>query len=251
MIGKKLSLRGLMLLTTILISLGIPSAYATVVFPAGASAAPSDLTSTIGGMVAGKADQTYLGVFLMANVGGVLTATAEGNLTVGVRTDTVSGFDFLYQWTALTNDIVTMSVSDFTGYGGFDAGGVIDPAGTGADVGFADGSKLTLTQLGLFKPIVPDAVNTPARVSRPGASHIDFTYDPAMQAVNTTVILVARIANALSVDLSGSASVIEGGVLTEPAYAPTPEPAKAGLLVGLLFAAGLFVARRFRLVHSS
>jgi len=184
----------------------------------------TDFTGLIGAELAGLPTIKYSGVVLKDVFGNTV---GTGDLQVGVAASNTAGFiDFLYQYKVTFGDLGDLSVSNFTGFT--------------TDVGFATslaGWDTSLTPL-------------PTGVQRGGSgSNVDFLYGTVVSSGMETPILVVKV-NATSAALIGNTAVQEGGNANRLSYGPIPEPSKTGVLLGLLFAAGLFVARRFQVLQS-
>ena len=78
----------------------------------------------------------------------------------------------------------------------------------------------------------------------------DFSGSAAIQIGDSNESFVLVIKTNRKSFTAGSSSIIDGGVANVASFAPTPEPAFAGLLLGGLFVVGLFLARRFQVRQS-
>jgi hypothetical protein len=221
-----MQLTKLLALAAIVLCLGASGAFATLVAPGGSIiGAGTDFTGLIGAELAGLPTIKYSGVALKDALGNTV---GTGDLQVGVAASNTAGFiDFLYQYKVITGDLGDLSVSNFTGFS--------------TDVGFAT------SLAGWDTPLVPASASG---VQRGGSgSNVDFLYSTPVTPGMETYILVVKV-NAPSAALIGNTAVQEGGNANRLSYGPVPEPSKTGVLVGLLFAAGLFVARRFQVLQS-
>jgi hypothetical protein len=213
-----------------LIALTTPSAFGTVLGPPGtlsASGPGTDFSTACSGL-------TCLGAVVVgpttANVsiktaGGATTGT--GKLVYEVVQDTAnpSNLDFLYQYQLISGDITSFTVSDFTGF-------TTDIGYVTSFTGFAN------------------STNAATSISNSTGATVNFGYSPALLAsAGSTEILVVRT-NATTQNLTGNASLNDTGTASVIVYAPAPEPAQAGLVVGVLFGTGLWLARRYRLIQS-
>ena len=220
-----MQLTKLLALAAIVLCLGASGAFATLVAPNAMISGPgTNFTGLIGAELAGLPTIKYSGVALKDTFGNTV---GTGDLQVGVAASDTAGFiDFLYQYKVITGDLGDLSVSNFTGFS--------------TDVGYATalaGWDTSLTPL-------------PTGVQRGGSgSNVDFLYGTTVMPGMETPILVVKV-NAITAALTGNTAMQEGGNANRASYAPTPEPSKAGVLLGLLFAAGLFVARRFQVLQS-
>jgi hypothetical protein len=161
-----------------------------------------------------------------------------------VYTDLVTGdLDFVYQYQILTSGF---GISNLT-VGSF--------AGLTTNVGI-DASVPLSGQLSPYN-IDFGGNSNPAFIARDDGSTIEFSFNPFVVGgafTSTAILVVQTDATAESVTDIASVSDASGGSVNvrawTPAPAPTPEPAEAGVLLGGLFAAGLFVARKFRVQRS-
>ena len=118
------------------------------------------------------------------------------------------------------------------------------------DVGRLTGSSFAgwLTDVSVFTghpPLVAGSAS-PITIDRTiGAGDVvGFNFSPKLFPGDTSLALLIRT-NATTFG-AGSIGVIDGGGTTLVGFAPAPEPAYAGLLLGGLFGLGLLVARRFQ-----
>jgi hypothetical protein len=153
---------------------------------------------------------------------------SSGTVREAVIADSMNPFGagdltFVYQVTDITGDVARLSGSDYTGWL--------------TDVGVSPGHA----------PFVAGAVS-PATISRTAdGSVVGFNFSPTLVGATSLQLLIRTNATTFG---SGSIGVIDGGGLTLVGFAPAPEPAYAGLLLGGLFGLGLLVARRFQAKQS-
>jgi hypothetical protein len=128
---------------------------------------------------------------------------------------------FIYQVTNVTGDVGRLTGSSYAGW---------------------------LTDVSVFTPHPPFIVTgsfSPSTIDRsPGAGDVvGFNFSPKLMADTSLALLIRTNATIFS---AGSIGVIDGGGTTLAGFAPAPEPAFEGLLLGGLFAVGLFLTRRFQ-----
>jgi len=207
-----------------------PASYATVLAPGGTVAVYSDFAAgTFGAVVADTGIQAVTGVDALNAV------TFTGFFRQIVVTDTVTGFlDFLYQVqrSGGPDAIGRVTTTNYT------------PAIT--DVGICSACA------DLIAPVGPTKF-APESIGRSGSGNVvEFQFDPSAVITGNNESFVLVIRTNLPAYIPGSTSIIDGGIDNVNSFAPSavPEPVSAGLLLGTLFGAGLFVARRFRVVQS-
>lgn len=123
----------------------------------------------------------------------------------------------------------------------------------GGDVGRLTGSdfKGWLTDVAVSPGILPldPGAFIPSTADRTAdGSVVGFNFATHLVTGQESLALIIRT-NATLFG-AGSIGVIDGGGTTLVGFAPSPEPAFAGLMLGGLFAAGLFLTRRFRASQS-
>ena len=167
--------------------------------------------------------------------------TLSGTIQAAVYSDPLNTFgagdlDFVYQITnsaSSTDSISRVTAINFTGFS--------------TDVGF------TATGSGLGNGFVNGTV-APELVDRQSADVVGFTFNaPLTDAITpgatSTVLVIETNATHFT---SGNVSVIDGSVITVPAFSPTavPEMSSVTLLgLGLVCLGGVAVARKkFRIV---
>jgi hypothetical protein len=208
----------------LLASLCVPGAFAAVLTP-GNSGAPTDMTASLAAGV------------LVASTGHVAatqtSATLTGDSIAGVWQENGTGFlDFLYQFRPDSGD----AVNSITGQNFFAGLGSIS-TGYLTNAGQVGGSFQT-----------PSGTNATPSGSSWNPTSVQFSFTNAGVNPNYTDILVIHTT---ATTWSAGVALFQGtGQASAPAFQPTPEPAQAGLLLGGIFAAGLFVARKFRVQRS-
>jgi len=162
----------------------------------------------------------------------VFTGTLEEWVATDVNT---GGLDFLYQVVNNAGSTDAMQSVSVASYAGFttDVGYCSNPGGGGA--------------VPCGSPLGGVGNLAPTSITRNSAATVDFGFSPSGigAGVQTYDLVVKTNATAYTL---GTTQVIDDGVASVITLAPsaTPEPVSAGLLLGGLFGAGLFVARRFR-----
>jgi hypothetical protein len=156
----------------------------------------------------------------------------SGTVEELVTTDPVSGhLDFLMQVNVTgvgpTGHIQHLSVADFTN--AFLLGPV--------DVGFDTTTCIAAIGCAAGTAVAPTTVNEMLGT-------IEFNFAAAVLAGHDSFLLFVKTQS--DVFAPGTLGLIDGGGQTLNGFQPTPEPAQAGILLGGLFAAGLFFARRFQ-----
>jgi hypothetical protein len=198
---------------------------AVVLGPGGGPVAPDQLDSFVGATILAS---TGLLPFAGINALNLTTFTGDVQQFVVLDPTNHTTMDFLYQFSDLTGDSIgTMTT---TGYHGFTT-----------DVGYDPFETMT---------IYPGPYVNPDSVSRSLSGNTisyDFNTNGGVPNGHDSALLVINT-NALSYALNGTVNFIDGSTASLVVYAPTitPEPASLGLLLGGLFAAGLFFARRFQ-----
>jgi len=149
----------------------------------------------------------------------ISTGTYTGTLYSQVDVETGGTLDFLYELVVATGpDAVNrLTVTDFAGYttdvGDLGFGGIdptaVDRSNSGGTVGFLFGNE-------------PNGITA---------------------GEQSDVLIIKTNAKTYGV---GTGETIDGSVFQGGAYAPSPEPASVGLLLGGLFGIGLIVARKFQ-----
>jgi hypothetical protein len=207
-----------------LVALGVltPAGYATSLLPGGSSSAPTDFGTLSGGSVIAD---TGLNTFT--------STTFSGSAEEVVYRESGGTLDFVYQFKDLTGDPVALaSESSFLGFT--------------TDVGFASAYN-----------IFGSGTLAPSSVSRNGPPvtggdvvRFDFSSTPTGGVGNgvETYALVIKT-NAISYG-PGTRAYQDGTNTSISGFAPAPEPAFTGLLLSGLLGAGLFLARRYRVVQS-
>lgn len=149
----------------------------------------------------------------------ISTGTYTGTLESQVFVETGGTLDFLYllNVTAGPDAVNRLTVTNFTGWT--------------TDVGYLAGTG-----------IIPTGVD---RSNSGGTVGFQFGSEPngVTAGESTDVLIIETNAKTFGV---GTGSTIDGTVFSGGAYAPTPEPASVGLLLGGLFGVGLIVARKFQ-----
>jgi hypothetical protein len=215
------------------VCMGAAGAFATSLAPGTTVGPPlSDFTAAgINGAIVASAGPLAAG---MGNLNGVFK--------LAVMTDALSGnLDFLYQFTTSpgSDAVEHITGSSFGWDGGLTADDVGYETTNAADVALF--TVPTLTNGGSLTPVTADrSVGTGAVIS------FNWTGTPAWTG-ESYVLVIRTSAKTLQ---SGFANAIDGGTATVNGFAPAPEPSKIGLLLGGLFAAALFAARRFRVLQS-
>jgi len=207
--------------------LALPS-NANVLAPGG-NGAPDQLDSFAGATIlASTGLMPFVGLNALNQT--VYTGTFQEFVVLDPGNSTT--MDFLYQFQDLTGDAINHMTT--TGYTGFTTDVGYDPFET-MTVYFGD------------PMVLPDSVNRSSSGSTIG---FDFTTNGGVPNGSVSQLLVINT-NATSYALTGTVNFIDGAVASMVDYAPTttPEPASLGLLLGGLFAAGLFFARRFQVKH--
>lgn len=213
-----------MLLGTAVLLVFASGAFATLVAPGG-TVAPEDFTLGYAG--------TH--TLVTSTSGTNANGTVGGTFVLGVyRESGTDTLDFLYQFTLGLNQLLQPShpVERITG--------TTWPSVATSDVGYLTSQG----GLGIFS--LPTA-GAPTSATRNAFGDVGFNWG-ADGFTGTSVILVVKTNQKDYVP--GFASAIDGGVAIVSGYAPVPEPANAGLLLAGLFGAGLFVARRYRVVQN-
>lgn len=221
----------------LLLAMCAPGAFGTSLSP-GQSAAPIGPTILTDTYVNSTAD-TFTSANYVSGVSGF-----SGTLYTEVAFNNVTGgYDFLYQFTnnglssgtpTSIDPIDIMSASNFAGYT--------------TDVYFDPTQNLgALT--GTVAPTGADRTSGTGEV-------VDFDFQGAFNVTpgSTSDLLVVET-NATSYSSNGNVSLQNTSssplnFAWQPAGLAAPEPAEAGVLLGGLFAAGLFVARKFRVQRS-
>jgi hypothetical protein len=223
MFGKSL-LIGMIVVGTF----ALPS-NAVVLAPGAGPVAPDQLDSFIGAtLLASTGLMPFMGVNALNQT--VFTGTFQEFVALDPTNNTT--MDFLYQFRDVTGDAIGRMTA--TGYTGF-----------GTDVGYDPVETMTVFFPGPY--VIPDTV---ARSGSGDTISYDFAGNGGVPNGSVSEMLVINT-NATSYALNGSVNFIDGGIASMVVYAPTttPEPASLGLLLGGLFAAGLFFARRFQVKH--
>ena len=223
MFGKSL-LIGMMVVGTF----ALPS-NAVVLGPGGGPVGPDQLDSFAGAtFLASTGLMPFVGVNALNQT--IFTGTFQELVALDPTNNTT--IDFLYQFRDLTGDAIGRMTA--TGYAGF-----------GTDVGYDPFETMTVFLPGPY--VVPDTV---ARSASGDTISYDFAGVGGVPNGSASALLVINT-NATQYALSGTVNFIDGAVASMIDYAPAtaPEPASLGLLLGGLFAAGLFFARRFRVRH--
>ena len=163
----------------------------------------------------------------------------QGAYTSAVYQETATGFlDFLYQFTPSTT---TTPPSDLTSLTTMAYGTNLPPLSGGEAIQTAyltsnAGISGTFTSAGTVAPVLSNYVGANGSVA--------FVFSPALTPGATSDILVIRTA---ATTYSTSTVVFQdSGQSHGYGYQPAPEPALVGVLLTSLFAAGLFLARRFQ-----
>jgi len=154
-----------------------------------------------------------------------------GTVQEVVTTDTVTGFlDFLSEVNVTAGTIEHLTLANFAN------AFVLGPV----DVGYDTEACLAGVSCAPVDPttIAPTSVNTPD-----GGKTISFNFAPAVLGGDTSFLLVVKTQS--QVFTPGTLGLIDGGGQTLNGFQPTPEPAQTGILLGGLFAAGLFLMRYF------
>jgi hypothetical protein len=196
------------------------------VLPPGPSSVAPDVFANNGGAGYGA---------ILANTGvqAFNFAGDTGSVQQIVTTDPVTGFlDFLTEVNVTGGELEHVTVANFSGAG---FGSVSYP-----DVGYD--TIACLTGIGCAAPgpnvIAPTTVNTLNNVA------ISFNFAAGVMPGQESELLVVKT-DARTFG-AGTIGLIDGGGATLGGYAPSPEPSQVGLLLGGLFAAGLFLTRRFQ-----
>jgi hypothetical protein len=223
MFGKSL-LIGMMVVGTF----ALPSS-AVVLGPGGGPVAPDQLDSFAGATFLAS---TGLMPFVGINALNQTTFTGTFQELVALDPTNNTTIDFLYQFRDLTGDAIGRMTA--TGYAGFTT-----------DVGYDPFETMTVFLPGPY--VTPDTV---ARSTSGDTISYDFAGVGGVPNGSASALLVINT-SATQYALSGTVNFIDGAVASMIDYAPAtaPEPASLGLLLGGLFAAGLFFARRFQVKH--
>ena len=208
-----------------------PGAFANTLLPGGSCSSPCVVDNLTGNAVfAGGTFLATTGVTLSTppGSGNTMSYTAEVYQEVG------GTLDFLYQATPIDGDLGQLTAKLFgASLGSIDMGYATTAAtfvNAGVGNGFVDGS------------VAPVADAWPS-------STPDFSFTGAGVPVGTTSDIVVIRTDATTYS-TGTVLFQDGGQSSGTAWQPAPEPAEAGVLLGGLFAAGLFVARKFRVQRS-
>jgi hypothetical protein len=221
------------------------SGFALLVFAMSASAVPV-LLNPVAVAFNGVADTGALPAFTIAqgptvlpNNPGSPASPLDGTVTEAVYRDNATGFlDFVYQLNttaeAPLSGVMLVTLNNYNyGQTTFDTAGYFDPGTEPA--GFVDATAPNPT---------PDTANQTINFSQ-----IHFMWNSLPVGLSgqglgegTTLVVFTKATS------FGSASILvqDDGQLNVQGFAPTPEPAYAGLLLGGLFGLGLLVARRFQ-----
>src|SRR5262245_54975195 len=207
------------------------AAFGIVIPPGTTMAVPTNFTGTLAAgsiittLTSSGSAGTLSGTFKLA----VYKETATGNL------------DFLYQFvtdpgSSKVEHITGNNYDSFTTNVGYLTSNAIDPG-----LGFF---SLPAVTAGTRDPLFADR-----SFDSPGVGNV-ISFDwPGIDAFSGVSDILVVKTNAKDF-IPGVANAIDGGTVTRPGYQPAPEPGAVGLLLGGLFAAGLVVARRFRVVQS-
>jgi hypothetical protein len=212
--------------------LSAPSAVvAALTFAPGAFAAALAPGATLGALTDNAGTVTTLITSQSSVVGSFGSIPSSGTLISAVYHDSGGGLDFVYEYIVSTGDIGSLSPATFSGF----------TTDVGAITTFVGGEAAQ------FSPFTDGGIGptTTSRVSGAGSA-IDFHWSPA-NTTKTAILIVKTNATTFQTSAVG---IIEGVPTSAPGYTPAPEPAQAGLLLGGIFAAGLFVARKFRVQRS-
>ena len=137
--------------------------------------------------------------------------------------------DFLMQVVVTAGELQHLSVFNFTN--AF-ADGLVD-------VGYDTTTCIAAIGCAAGTAIAPTDVNNTGGV-------IEFNFPAPFNITAGHDSFLLFIKTQSDVFAPGTLGLIDGGGATLNGFQPTPEPAQAGLLLGGLFAAGLFFARRFQ-----
>jgi hypothetical protein len=217
-----------------------PAGYANVLLPGTSSLTPDNfLAANFGATVA---DTGIIPVIGMA--AGVETYRAQVREIVVL--DLTGGcpgcLDFLYQIKRVSGGLGPGALND-----AINQVTVTNYAPSTTDVGYCSACTDLIANGG-------GGYYAPTSESRSGGIgdtvrwNFDIPVTGGIDSLRESYVLVVKT-NRTAV-VPGSISLIDGGVATVPGLGPVPEPASVGLLLGSLFGAGLFVARRFRVVQS-
>jgi hypothetical protein len=217
----------------------IPTAQAVVLAPTGGPVAPDDFT---GLPITGVAP----GAFML--VSPAVTTTFSGTILSDVFIDGITGgLDFYYQYTgtATTPDAVErITAASFAGADGAFA----DPFGVGVGVDVGTRNDTAGIPLLLASGFLPGTTNSSTVTRGSGGSVVGFNFSPGITVPGNSFVLIVRThATTFGV---GNGAVIDSNSANVAVWAPTPEPAYAGLLLGGLFGLGLLVTRRFQAKQS-
>jgi hypothetical protein len=199
---------------------------AVVLAPGAGPVAPDQLDSFAGAtFLASTGVLPFVGINALNQT--VYTGTFQELVALDPTNNTT--IDFLYQFQDLTGDSIGQMTT--TGYNGFTT-----------DVGYDPAETMTVY---FGNPmVIPDSVS---RSNSGGTISYDFATNGSVPNGSTSQLLVIET-NATQYALTGTVNFIDGAVASMIDFAPAtaPEPASIGLLLGGLFAAGLFFARRFQ-----
>ena len=218
---------GSMLLAGLFVVLA-PSSYAVVLNPGDVNVTP-DVFDACGGVDCGTpilADtgaQNFTGVDFQGN-----TQYTGVFRQIVVRDSVTNNLDFVYE------------IEVNGGPSSVDRMTTISFRGWTTDVGYCSNCPDIINLDG-----AGDANIAPHTVDRSAdGGVIGFNFMGGVGVGGDTYDLVIRTnANGFGI---GSTTLLDGGIAAVASYAPVPEPMNAGLLLGGLFGAGLFLARRFR-----
>jgi hypothetical protein len=213
----------------------IPNAQAVVLGPSGGPVAPDDFT---GLPITGVAP----GAFML--ISPAVTPTFSGTVLSDVFIDGITGgLDFYYQYTgtATTPDAVErVTAASFSSADGVFA----DPFGVGVGVDIGTRNDTAGIPILLASGFLPGTTNSSTVTRGSGGSVVGFNFSPGITVPGNSFVLIVRT-HAPSFGI-GNGAVIDSNSANVAVWSPTPEPAFTGLMLGGLFAVGLFLTRRFR-----
>jgi hypothetical protein len=205
-----------------------PVGQANILAPGGNTLTPDNFTNGFDTGAVIKAD-TGVQAFTGLDVGGVVKYT--GNFRQIVIVDNTTGFlDFLYEFEvtggpSVVERLTTINFQNHT-----------------TDVGYCstclDVLALNTAADGDVAPVAEDRSLDGSTIGW------DFAKPTGVGTGKETFVLVIKTDS--TTFGNGSTTLLDGGIAALRSYDPTPEPISAGLLLGGLFGAGLFFARKFQ-----